>query len=316
MVLAFRIWPDALRLGHGTAKQDVIDPGANMTPAAFGRLALELLDRPGLLAGEVEVAREDHDLFELGAAVDEACSSTELGIRKPRIVLVAGCVHVAEERWLDLATGTGRVAELFAATGATVVGVDLAPALLEQARARAAEQGLEIDYQVGDCERLDGIDDASFDGLTSVVGIMFAPDHAATAAQLARVVKPGGRLGIANWRDEGGIGDLFRLMAPFQPAKPPSNPFDWGTRDRHGIARRALRAEFSSEDSVFEYPTSESYWDLMSTSYGPTKTLVDSLDDERREELHRAWLEHYDALVEGDRLVQHRSYLLTTGTRR
>jgi SAM-dependent methyltransferase len=221
------------------------------------------------------------------------------------------------ERWLDLATGTGRVAELFAATGATVVGVDLAPALLEQARERAAEQGLEIDYRVGDCERLDGFDDASFDGLTSVVGIMFAPDHAATAAQLARVVKPGGRLGIANWRDEGGIGDLFRLMAPFQPAKPPSNPFDWGNEEIvTGLLGEHYELEFSSEDSVFEYPTSESYWDLMSTSYGPTKTLVDSLDDERREELHGIWLAHYDALVEGDRVVQHRSYLLTTGTRR
>lgn len=221
------------------------------------------------------------------------------------------------ERWLDLATGTGRVAELFAATGATVVGVDLAPALLETARLRAAEQGLSIDYQVGDCERLDGIDDASFDGVTSVVGIMFAPDHTATATQLARVVKPGGRLGIMNWRGEGGVGDLFRLMAPFQPAPPPSNPFDWGNEEiATGLLGEQFELEFSSEDSVFEFPTGETYWELMATSYGPTKTLVDSLDEARRNDLHQNWLAHYEGLVDGDRVVQHRSYLLTMGARR
>ncbi len=221
------------------------------------------------------------------------------------------------ECWLDLATGTGRVAELLAATGATVVGVDLAPALLESARARAAEHGLEIDYQVGDCERLDGIDDASFDGATSAVGIMFAPDHEATAAQLARVLKPGGRLSLASWRAEGGVGDLFRLMAPFQPAPPPSSPFDWGNEARvTELLGEHFELEFSSEDSVYEFPVPEDYWQLMSTAFGPTKTLVDSLDDTRREELHANWITHYDGLIEDGRVVQHRSYLLVEGKRR
>ena len=176
------------------------------------------------------------------------------------------------ERWLDLATGTGRVAELLPPTGATVVGVDLAPALLETARSRAAEQGLAIDYRVGDCERLDGIDDASFDGVTSVVGIMFAPDHAATAAQLARVMKPGGRLGLANWRGEGGVGDLFKLMAPFQPAPPPSSPFDWGDEEIvTGLLGEQFELEFSSEDTVYEFPTGETYWELMSTHVRPDR---------------------------------------------
>src|SRR3954468_11845245 len=114
----------------------------------------------------------------------------------------------AGQRWLDLACGTGSVAERAASAGADVTGVDLAPALLEQAKERARAAGLAIDYRVGDCERLDGIDDGAFDMVSSAVGIMFAPDHAATAAQLARVLKPGGRLGLASWTPEGGLGAM------------------------------------------------------------------------------------------------------------
>jgi ubiquinone/menaquinone biosynthesis C-methylase UbiE len=101
-------------------------------------------------------------------------------------------------RWLDLACGTGAVAERAARRGADVTGIDLAPALLETARERAAELGLEIDYRVGDCERLDCAD-ADFDVVSSTCGIMFAPDHAATAAELVRVTRPGGRIAVASW---------------------------------------------------------------------------------------------------------------------
>ena len=98
-------------------------------------------------------------------------------------------------RWLDLACGTGAVAERASRAGAQVTGVDLAPALIETARERAAEQGLEIDYRVGDCERLEELADESFDVVSSTCGVMFAPDHKATARELGRVTKSGGRLG-------------------------------------------------------------------------------------------------------------------------
>ena len=107
-----------------------------------------------------------------------------------------------DRRWLDLACGTGAVAERAAALGAEVTGIDLAPALVETARERAAELGLEIDYRVGDCERL-GLPDASFDVVSSTCGVMFAPDHPATARELARVTRPGGRIALANWRPAG-----------------------------------------------------------------------------------------------------------------
>jgi len=96
------------------------------------------------------------------------------------------------QRWLDLACGTGAMAERAAAGGALVTGIDLAPALIDTARQRAAERGLEIDYRVGDCEDLE-LSDASYDVVSSTCGVMFAPDHSATARELARVTRPGGR---------------------------------------------------------------------------------------------------------------------------
>ncbi len=217
------------------------------------------------------------------------------------------------ELWLDLACGTGAVSELAAAAGASVVGIDLSPGLIETARALAAERGLSIDYRVGDCENLEGVEDASFDVLSSTVGIMFAPDHEATAGEIARVVKPGGRIGLANWTPESGVGDLFRVMGPFQAAKPPSSPFAWGSESRvRELLGGSFELEISEHDSPIELESGEAYWELFSTSYGPTKTLAESLEPDRREELHRAWLGLF-----GDGPVhQHRAYILVEGTRR
>jgi ubiquinone/menaquinone biosynthesis C-methylase UbiE len=221
------------------------------------------------------------------------------------------------ERWLDLACGTGAVAERAARGGADVVGVDLAPVLIRTAQERAAEQGLAIDYRVGDCENLEGIDDASFDIASSTVGIMFAPDHEATARELARVVRPGGRIAIASWTPDGGLGRMFRMMAPFQPAAPPSSPFDWGRADRvRELLGDAFDLEIEERVSVMETADGEEYWDLFASSYGPTKTLADSLGD-RREELHRTWVDFFEREYRDDgRIVHPREYLLVLGTRR
>ena len=221
-------------------------------------------------------------------------------------------------RWLDLACGTGAIAERAARAGADVTGIDLAPVLIETARQRAEEQGLKIDYQVGDCERLDGIQDASFDVLSSTCGIMFAPDHEATARQLARVVRPGGRLGLANWTPEGGLGRMFAMMAPFQPGPPPSSPFDWG-RESHvrELLGDAFNLEIEEQVSTLETADGEEYWQLFATSYGPTKTLAESLSDERREEFHRTWVDFFEKTYrDGDHIAHRREYLLIEGTRR
>ena len=220
------------------------------------------------------------------------------------------------QAWLDIACGTGAVAERAAEAGAGVTGVDLAPVLIETAQARAAERGLRIDYRVGDCERLD-LDDASFDAVSSSVGIMFSPDHAAAAAELARVTKPGGKIALASWTPTSGIADIFKLMAPFQPAPPPSVPFDWGDEDEvRALLGDAFELAFERRDSTLRLPSGEAYWELFATSYGPTKTLADGLGD-RREELHGAWVDFFESNHRTNGEITHpREYLLVTGTRR
>lgn len=219
-------------------------------------------------------------------------------------------------RWLDLACGTGAVAERAAVAGAEVIGVDLSPGLIETAQERASRLGLDIEYRVGDCEALD-LPDAGFDVVSSTCGVMFAPDHEATARELARVIKPGGRIGLANWTAEGGIGDMFRVMAPFQPASPPSSPFDWGSRDRlDELLGAAFELDISEEVSTVHSESGQAYWELFSTSYGPTKTLADNLG-ERRAELQQAWVDFFETEYGAQGGIVHtREYLLVLGRRR
>ena len=223
----------------------------------------------------------------------------------------------AGDRWLDVACGTGAIAERASARGASVTGLDLAPALIETAKERAREQGLEIDYVVGDCEAMP-FEDGSFDKVSSTVGVMFSPDHEASARELARVTKSGGRIALANWTPEGGLGRMFAMMAPFQPVKPPSSPFEWGREERvRELLDDAFELEIEEHVSTFALSSGEEYWQLFSTSYGPTKTLADSLDENRREEFHRTWVEFFEGEYSSNGAISHtREYLLVLGTRR
>lgn len=221
-------------------------------------------------------------------------------------------------RWLDVATGTGEVAKRAARAGADVVGLDIAPALIETAKREAAAEGIAIQYDVGDAEAMP-YDDASFDVVSSSCGVMFAPDHEAIARELGRVTRPGGRLGLACWTPDGTLGDMFRVMATHAPPPPAGagSPFDWGLEEHvAGLLGDAFDLEFVFLDSILVSPSAEDVWELFSTSYGPTKTLADSLDDERREELRRDFVELHARYDEGDGVRMPRRYLLTLGTRR
>jgi ubiquinone/menaquinone biosynthesis C-methylase UbiE len=224
------------------------------------------------------------------------------------------------ERWLDLATGTGAVAKKAARAGARVTGIDLSPVLIETAQRQAAEEGLAIDFRVGDCENLEDVENESFDIVTSTCGVMFAPNHEATASELGRVAHPGGRLAMVNWTPEGGVGELFNLMKPFQPPPPEGlrSPFEWGKRDRvEELLRDAYDLNIEEQVSTLSIPSGEDYWQLFVTSYGPTKTLAESLDDDRREELHRSWVDFFESNYRvGDRVEHPREYLLVLGSRR
>jgi SAM-dependent methyltransferase len=221
------------------------------------------------------------------------------------------------ERLLDLACGTGAVAELGATTGAEVVGVDIAPALIEQAKERAAERGLDIDYRVGDAEALE-LEDDSFELVSSTCGVMFAPDHRAVARELARVTKPRGRIALACWKPDSGPAEMFALMRPYLPPPPPrvGNQFDWGSEDYvRDLLGDDFELEFVSGDSVLEAESGELVWQLFSTEFGPMKMLVDSLDEERREQLHREFVELHEASPADGGIAWSREYLLTLGTR-
>jgi SAM-dependent methyltransferase len=223
----------------------------------------------------------------------------------------------AEQRWLDLACGTGRIAEIAAAAGASVVGIDLSAGLIEVAKRRAEERGLDIDYRVGDAERLDGVDDASFDAVSSSFGIMFAPGHEAAAGALARVSRAGARIALANWTAAGTVGALFRTMGPFQPAPLPSSPLAWGDEEHvASLLGDSFELSFQRRTTTAEWASGEAIWEFMSTKFGPMVTLASSLDAGRRDELAAAVIELTEGSRHGDRIVDAREYLLVTGTRR
>ena len=198
------------------------------------------------------------------------------------------------------------------------MGIDLAPALIEQAKGRAEERGLEIDYRVGDVEALE-LEDASFDRVASTCGVMFAPDHRAVARELARVTRPGGRIALACWTPESGLAQLFGVMREFQPPPPP------GVGNRSTAVGRTTCAicstddfelEFELLDSPLELESGEAVWELFSRDYGPTKVLADSLDDDKREQLHQNFVELHERSRVNGGLHFSRTYLLTVGTRR
>jgi len=225
---------------------------------------------------------------------------------------------VSGERWLDVATGTGAIAIRAARGGAEVTGVDFAGSLVETARRTADEEGLSITFAVGDAEAL-SYPDASFDVVSSSFGVMFAPDQKRAAGELARVCRPGGRLGLMAWRPEGSIGEYFRLLSSFQPPPPEGAgvPVAWG-REEHvqELLGDTFELEFHRETSVHEADSGEEVWELFSTSFGPLKVLAASLDPERREELHHTVAEFFEGYRDGDVVRQPREYLLVLGTRR
>ena len=222
------------------------------------------------------------------------------------------------EQVLDVATGTGALALRLARSGAEVTGVDIAPALIDTARRLAADEGLDVRYEVGDAEALP-FDDASFDIVTSSVGSMFAPDHARVAEELARLCRPGGRIVLGHWSAEAGVVDMFEVLGPFQAAPPPGvgSPFQWGDRAHvEELLGESFELRFEEGDAPQLAESGEEVWELFATVYGPTRTLAESLPVARREELHRSFVEFFEGHRDDAGIHQRRPYLVVLGTRR
>src|SRR4051812_26655936 len=148
------------------------------------------------------------------------------------------------ERLLDVGGGTGNTALAAARRDAEVVCTDIVPELLEHARKRAELEGLTYETEVADAQALP-YDDGSFDVVTSTIGVVFAADAEQAAAELVRVLRPGGRLGPTAWVPEAPGGKLLELVRQHDPGDNPGDPLRWGTRDgvdqlfaRHGVQLR------------------------------------------------------------------------------
>jgi SAM-dependent methyltransferase len=167
---------------------------------------------------------------------------------------------------LDVGTGTGGTISIPAARrGAKVVGSDVTPELLEHARQRAADAGVEVEWVEADAADLP-FEDASFDRVTSTFGAMFAPDHARAAAELVRVCRPGGRILMTTWINDGFPGRLFALTGSFMPAPPPGvqTPPMWGAEEHvndmfgaagatPSITRESVDFDFASVDDAVRH---------------------------------------------------------------
>ncbi len=185
------------------------------------------------------------------------------------------------EHVLDVACGTGNLALPAAQAGAIVTGADIATNSLEQARARAAEAELDIQFDEGDAEQLPYAD-GQFDTVVTMFGAMFAPRAELAAAELLRVCRSGGRIAMANWTPEGFVGDFFRTTAKHVPPAPgmPS-PLLWGTED---FVRQRLGSEVSDLQLTrrmltfhFPYPATEVV-EFYRTHFGPTQQAFAALD--------------------------------------
>lgn len=140
----------------------------------------------------------------------------------------------ADEKVLDLATGTGWTSRLEARRGAKVTGADIAEDLLADARARAAAENLAIEYKIGDAEKLP-FGDGEFDAISSTFGVMFVSRPEAAAAEIARVCRSGGRLAMTTWLPGSSVFKMFQVMRPYMAPPPnpaPPSPFAWGRQDR------------------------------------------------------------------------------------
>ncbi len=229
--------------------------------------------------------------------------------------LVEAARIAAEDRVLDLATGTGEVAVRVAKRGASVTGLDIAEPMLVKARRRADEEGVEIAFDLGDAEYLP-YDDDVFDVVVSNFGLIFAPDHANVAAELARVTRPGGRLGFTAWKPNPKLGELYRRFTD-QPIEG-REAYEWGREDHvEAMLGDEFELEFDDGTLWFEAESGEEIWKLFSESAPPVIALVKMLDETQARAFHRAFVELYETYREPDGGVRApRRYLLVLGTRK
>ena len=226
------------------------------------------------------------DLAAVKAKQQQTWGSGDFSAVATKLVLVAE--RLADEtgleagwRVLDVATGSGNAALAAARHGADVIGLDYVPALLERGRERAAAERLDVEFVEGDAEQLP-FEQGEFDAVLSVFGAMFAPRQEQTAAELARVVRPGGRIGLASWTPEGFVGEMFRTIARHVP--PPvglPSPMRWGSETDLAELLGEAVGQLDSRRlvSTWRFGSAAEFVDFFRRFYGPTTKAFEAASD-------------------------------------
>lgn len=223
------------------------------------------------------------------------------------------------KRVLDVATGTGNAALAAARRGATVTGVDITPELLDAARVAASSEGLDIAWDRGDAADL-RYPDASFDVVLSSIGVAFAADHERAAAELVRVCRPGGTIGLANWTADGTIRDFFAVLARHAPPPPGPSPLRWGEEGevRALLGERVIDLRTEPGTLVVDhFENAAEYVRYYRATFGPTIAAFEAVrrDTDRCAALERdflAFAERHDVGANG-RAEYRYEYVVTVG---
>ena len=189
---------------------------------------------------------------------------------------------------LDVAAGNGNATLAFARRWAKVTSTDYVDTLLDCGRDRAGAEALTVDFRIADAEDLP-FDDRTFDAVVSTFGVMFTPNQKQSAAELARVCKSGGKIGLANWTPEGFIGQIFKTLGK-HVAPPPGvkSPALWGTEAwiNETFGGQA-RISFTARDFVFRYRSPEHFVEFFRTYYGPMHKAFLALESDGQTALHK-----------------------------
>ena len=195
----------------------------------------------------------------------------------------------AGERVIDIAAGNGNATLAAARRFARVTSTDYVPALLDKGRARAAAEGLDVEFREADAEALP-FGDGSFDVALSTFGVMFTPDHVRCASEMARVVRAGGRIAFASWTPEGFLGQMFRTIGKHVP--PPAgvqSPLLWGTETHVNELFGNYASDIRMQRRIFHfrYASPDHMLQVFRDFYGPVHMVFRALDEQGRELLER-----------------------------
>ncbi len=253
-----------------TATLTATKPTAQPTPVAFSDLVA--------IKSRQQVAWSSGNYAVVGTTLqivgEELCEALDLR---------------AGRKVLDVAAGNGMASLAAARRWCDVVSTDYVPRLLELGRARAAAEGLTIDFKEADAENLP-FSDGAFDAVISTFGVMFTPNQDKAAAELLRVCKSGGQIGLTNWTPDGFIGQLFRTLAKYLPPPPAAkSPALWGTRARLTEMFSTGATWIKTEPRIFNfrYRSATHFLEVFRTFYGPVLKAFAALETAQQTHLER-----------------------------